>query len=171
MVSPCIDRRFLSTAPQGSPCLDFKYSFPIVFLPGELHGQRSLAGYAPWGSQRVGHDRATEHTSTLASHLLLSYHRLGVSVSLACGKRSLKVSPVRVSIPFIKPNSNFPVLTLVIKFPNGERKLNVQPSPVSPIDCPPGGSPLPPQQVLPHRSTVPPSLSPVNRHQSLMLPS
>ena len=26
-----------------------------VFLPGESHGQRSLAGYSPWG-RRVGHD-------------------------------------------------------------------------------------------------------------------
>ena len=26
-----------------------------VFLPGELHGQRSFAGYSPWG-ERVGHD-------------------------------------------------------------------------------------------------------------------
>ena len=25
-------------------------------LPGESHGQRSLAGYSPWGSQRLGHD-------------------------------------------------------------------------------------------------------------------
>ena len=24
-----------------------------VFLPGELHGQRSLAGYSLWGSQRI----------------------------------------------------------------------------------------------------------------------
>ena len=27
-----------------------------VFLPGELHGQRSRIGYIPWGSQRAGHD-------------------------------------------------------------------------------------------------------------------
>ena len=26
-----------------------------VFLPGESHGQRSLTGYSPWGSRRVGH--------------------------------------------------------------------------------------------------------------------
>ena len=25
------------------------------FLPGEVHGQRSLVGYSPWG-HRVGHD-------------------------------------------------------------------------------------------------------------------
>ena len=30
-----------------------------VFLPGESHGQRSLAGYSPWGC-RVGHDWATD---------------------------------------------------------------------------------------------------------------
>ena len=30
-----------------------------VFSPGEFHGQRSLAGYSPWGSQRVGHNWAT----------------------------------------------------------------------------------------------------------------
>ena len=26
-----------------------------VFLPGEFHGQRRLAGYSPWG-HKVGHD-------------------------------------------------------------------------------------------------------------------
>ena len=26
------------------------------FLPGEFHGQRSLVGYGPWVSQKVGHD-------------------------------------------------------------------------------------------------------------------
>ena len=26
-----------------------------VFLPGESHGERSLAGYSPW-SRKVGHD-------------------------------------------------------------------------------------------------------------------
>ena len=27
-----------------------------VLLPGKVHGQRSLADYSPWASQRVGHD-------------------------------------------------------------------------------------------------------------------
>ena len=30
-----------------------------VFLAGEFHGQRSLAGYSPWGCKRVGLDWAT----------------------------------------------------------------------------------------------------------------
>ena len=29
---------------------------PLLFLPGESHGQRSLAGLQSMGSQRVGHD-------------------------------------------------------------------------------------------------------------------
>ena len=31
-----------------------------VFLPGEFHGQRSLAGYSPWGHKRAGHDLPTK---------------------------------------------------------------------------------------------------------------
>ena len=29
-----------------------------IFLPGKSHRQRSLEGYSPWGSQRVGHNLA-----------------------------------------------------------------------------------------------------------------
>ena len=32
----------------------------LVFLPGESHGQKSLAGYSPWGCKRVGHDFTTK---------------------------------------------------------------------------------------------------------------
>ena len=31
-----------------------------VFLPGEVHGQRSLTGYSPCVLQRVGHDWVTK---------------------------------------------------------------------------------------------------------------
>ena len=31
-----------------------------VFLPGEAHGQRSLAGFSQWGLQRVGHHWVTK---------------------------------------------------------------------------------------------------------------
>ena len=33
-----------------------------VFLPGKSHGQRSLAGYRPWGLKRVRHDLVTKQT-------------------------------------------------------------------------------------------------------------
>ena len=38
-------------------------NFTPIFLPGKVHGQRSLVGYSPWGG-RMGHDWATEHTHT-----------------------------------------------------------------------------------------------------------
>ena len=35
-----------------------------VFLSGESHGQRSLAGYSPWGLKESDTTEATEHTHT-----------------------------------------------------------------------------------------------------------
>ena len=32
-----------------------------VFLPGESHGQRSLAGSGPWGGSELGTAEVTEH--------------------------------------------------------------------------------------------------------------
>ena len=37
----------------GDDPLEKKWVPTPVFLPGEFHGQRSLAGYSPWGC-RVG---------------------------------------------------------------------------------------------------------------------
>ena len=34
-----------------------------VFLPAVVHGQRSLVGYSPWGSQKIGHNSACIHIS------------------------------------------------------------------------------------------------------------
>ena len=36
-----------------------KWQPTLVFLPGKFHGQRSLAGYSPWGHKASG---TTEHT-------------------------------------------------------------------------------------------------------------
>ena len=33
---------------------------PLSILAWEIHGQRSLAGYSPWGHKRVGHKLATK---------------------------------------------------------------------------------------------------------------
>ena len=37
-----------------------KWQLTLVFLPGKSHGQRSLAGYSPWGCKRAGHDLVTK---------------------------------------------------------------------------------------------------------------
>ena len=34
-----------------------------VFLPEKSHGQRSLAGYSPWGCKGAGHDLANQHNN------------------------------------------------------------------------------------------------------------
>ena len=48
-----------------------------VFLPGKLHGQRSLAGHSPWGpkgSDTTEHPRRHSHThGRRVSHEYLSY--------------------------------------------------------------------------------------------------
>ena len=38
-----------------------------VFLPGEPHGQRSLAGYSPWDHKESDMTEATWHTRTVNS--------------------------------------------------------------------------------------------------------
>ena len=49
-----------------------------VFLPGKSHGQRSLAGYSPWGRKRVRHDLATkqhqhQHVKQLINNFYIDY--------------------------------------------------------------------------------------------------
>ena len=38
-----------------------KWQLPLIFLPGESHGQRSLAGYSAWGRTELD---TTEVTAT-----------------------------------------------------------------------------------------------------------
>ena len=38
-----------------------------VLLPGESHGQRSLAGYSPWASRRIRHDWAINSFTSLSA--------------------------------------------------------------------------------------------------------
>ena len=65
-----------------------------VFLPGEFHWQRSLAGYSPWGRQQLDTTEAIQHTHTHTSSLMLChihYHERKVSdlCPLICCRASL----------------------------------------------------------------------------------
>ena len=40
---------------QEDPLKEERATYP-VFLPGKVHGHRSLGGYSPWGCERVGLD-------------------------------------------------------------------------------------------------------------------
>ena len=42
-----------------------------VFLPGESHGQRGVAGYGPWGRKESDMTEATQHSTGLAPKLTL----------------------------------------------------------------------------------------------------
>ena len=42
------------------PCRRARQPTP-VFLPGESHGERSLAGYSPWGHKELDMIEAAEH--------------------------------------------------------------------------------------------------------------
>ena len=53
LMSPELAGGFLNTSPPGKPR---KWQPAPVISLGEFHRQRSLAGYSPWGSQRVRHD-------------------------------------------------------------------------------------------------------------------
>ena len=43
-----------------------KWQLPPVFLPGKFHGQRSLAGYSPWGCKQL------DMTECLSKHSHIS---------------------------------------------------------------------------------------------------
>ena len=40
--------------------LEKKMATHTNILVWEIHGQKSLVGYSPWGHKRVGHDSATK---------------------------------------------------------------------------------------------------------------
>ena len=44
-----------------------EWQITASFLPGKFHGQRSLAGYSPGGSQRVKHSWVTEHARSFSN--------------------------------------------------------------------------------------------------------
>jgi len=45
-----------------------------VFLPGESHGQRSLAGYNPWGHKESDTIEVTEHSTALEKFALNNFY-------------------------------------------------------------------------------------------------
>ena len=44
-----------------------------VFFPGKFHGQRSLAGYSPWGQKRVGHNLATKQQQPKVDYMVKKF--------------------------------------------------------------------------------------------------
>ena len=52
-----------------------KWQSTPVFLPGKSHGQKSLAGYRPWGCKRVRHDFVTKQQWITLAILLKTVYK------------------------------------------------------------------------------------------------
>ena len=50
-----------------------KWQATPVFLPGESHGQKTLAGYSPWGRRTLGHDLGTKQQQRKAKIAILTW--------------------------------------------------------------------------------------------------
>ena len=49
-----------------------------VFLPAELHGQRSLVGYSPWGCRQLDTTEQLTHTSDTTTSFIFSNNTMEV---------------------------------------------------------------------------------------------
>ena len=87
------------------------------FLPGKSQGQRSLAGYSPWGHKRVKHDSVTKQQPPPSLFTTLSCLKLFcLPVYCLCPpKQQAQLSPFLVSL--IHPNCSFVLATTSSSFP------------------------------------------------------
>ena len=87
----------LNLMPSNSGIWRRKWQPTAVFLPGEFHGQRSLAGYSPWGC-RVGHDTHTCNSGIIhpgSSNNNNNNHRRDLSLGAVAKNRTGVQSLVR----------------------------------------------------------------------------
>ena len=60
------DARVLGSVPESGSSPAERNGNPLRYsCLGKSHGQRSLAGYSPWGHKRVGHDLVTRQQQQL----------------------------------------------------------------------------------------------------------
>ena len=75
-----------------------------VFLPGEFHGQKNLAGYSPWDHKSVRHDLWLNHTTTTQAWFLSRTHSIK-HLTYGKGNRVLKCAslcqPLRATFKYM----------------------------------------------------------------------
>ena len=81
------DTRDVSWVPELGRSPGVEVATTPVFLSGESHGQRSLAGYSPWGPQRVRHNWVSEHLIFYAEVMFTS----NTKSQSTCKYSSLKI--------------------------------------------------------------------------------
>ena len=77
-----------------------------VFLPGESHGQRSLAGYSPWGHKESDRTEWLTYTHT-HTHIHTHTHQVS-SVAQSC---PTLCDPVNRSMPSLPVHHQLPEFT------------------------------------------------------------
>ena len=76
-----------------------------VFLPGKSHGQRSLAGYSPWGCRESDMTDVTDHASRKRS--LVIYLRKHIRKENSCSCDSV----AKPDVPLVyEKNSSYKVI-------------------------------------------------------------
>ena len=70
---PAMQETWVRSLGQEDP-LEESMTPTLVFLPGESHGQRSLADYSPQGCEESDTTEATSHTRTPATQSVASRH-------------------------------------------------------------------------------------------------
>ena len=77
---------------QEDPSEEGAWQRTPVFLPGESHGQRSLAGYSPYSHKELDMTEATEHTQDVYVNLQpnkIRFSSMSVGLFLFCLSGSL----------------------------------------------------------------------------------
>ena len=72
-----------------------------VFLPGESHGQRSLAGHSPWGCKRVRHNLVSKQQQTVISTYIQQWSWVAVRET-TWPKRPLSRRILTADLPSLK---------------------------------------------------------------------
>ena len=87
-----------------------------VFWPGELHGQRSLAGYSPWGHREADSTEQLKHTqghiinmSLILGHTMWTFSGVINGCGVVCG--ALNIPRVLLSVFFNCLLSSLPLGT------------------------------------------------------------
>ena len=77
-----------------------------VFLPGESHGQRSLAGYSPWGCRESNMTEATQHAHMHANSSLKGNIEIPVLCAFNVSYDSVKSPKARNRTSEQRPQKN-----------------------------------------------------------------
>ena len=83
--------------------MPWRREWPPVFLPGELHGQRSLVGYKPWGHKESDTlEQLSNNSGPVASYCLVCV-KINYYFNLKDNKNKTKRNSLYLKRPEFKP--------------------------------------------------------------------